>query len=581
MASGVAGGTPSKQDKASFVEGTDYTVPMGAVVNDTMTADVAEDKIGAPRMTPKRGLHVSLRDTAGAAILPALDATIVASNALLTSIAANTDGLEGYTDGIETLLGDLKTYTDGLETLLSTTNSTLATIDGHVDGLEGFTDGIEALLTTISGFVDGIETLIGTTNANLVTLDGHVDQLEGYTDGIETLLTSISGFVDGLEAALAGTLTVTGPLTDTQLRATPVPVSGTVTASGPLTDTQLRASAVPVSAASLPLPTGAATSARQDTGNSSLSSIDGKITAVNTGAVTISSALPAGTNNIGKTSPAAFVTTSGTLQSAAAATGNGSTLAVDGCEAAMITVTGTFVGTITIEGTEDGTNYVSMMRKQIGATDTSSNGITTTGVFVAHTTGFTLLRARISAYTSGSITVTGHAVPNGNPGFIASVGDVSHDSVDANAPNKIGAKATSSISAQTSVATADRTNLFAGVDGVLIVRENTNLEDIVSGVAAITDGSSTSVIAAQGASIKTYVTDVVISNSGTTDVTVDLRDGTGGSVKATYPAKSGTLGVVHPLRTPIPFSANTAVAADPSGSSTTVSVTLVGFKSRV
>lgn len=43
------------------------------------------------------------------------------------------------------------------------------------------------------------------------------------------------------------------PLTDSQLRAAPVPVSG------PLTDTQLRASAVPVSAASLPLPSGAAT----------------------------------------------------------------------------------------------------------------------------------------------------------------------------------------------------------------------------------------------------------------------------------------------------------------------------------
>lgn len=47
------------------------------------------------------------------------------------------------------------------------------------------------------------------------------------------------------------------------------------------------------------LPTGASTSAKQDTGNTSLSSIDGKITAVNTGAVTISSALPAGNNNIG------------------------------------------------------------------------------------------------------------------------------------------------------------------------------------------------------------------------------------------------------------------------------------------
>lgn len=44
-----------------------------------------------------------------------------------------------------------------------------------------------------------------------------------------------------------GTVTVTGALTDTQLRATAVPVSGTVTASGPLTDTQLRATAVPVS----------------------------------------------------------------------------------------------------------------------------------------------------------------------------------------------------------------------------------------------------------------------------------------------------------------------------------------------
>ena len=41
-------------------------------------------------------------------------------------------------------------------------------------------------------------------------------------------------------------LAVTGPLTDTELRATAVPVSGTVTASGPLTDTQLRAADVKI-----------------------------------------------------------------------------------------------------------------------------------------------------------------------------------------------------------------------------------------------------------------------------------------------------------------------------------------------
>lgn len=51
-------------------------------------------------------------------------------------------------------------------------------------------------------------------------------------------------------------------------------------------------SAAPISAASLPLPTGASTEA-------TLSTLNGKVTTVNTGAVTISSALPAGTNVIG------------------------------------------------------------------------------------------------------------------------------------------------------------------------------------------------------------------------------------------------------------------------------------------
>ncbi len=81
----------------------------------------------------------------------------------------------------------------------------------------------------------------------------------------------------------------TNALTDTQLRATAVPVSGTV-ATGGLTDTQLRATAVPVSgtvtanagtgtlavsAASLPLPAGAATAAKQPAiGTAGTSSVD-------------------------------------------------------------------------------------------------------------------------------------------------------------------------------------------------------------------------------------------------------------------------------------------------------------------
>src|SRR5262245_16653961 len=55
-----------------------------------------------------------------------------------------------------------------------------------------------------------------------------------------------------------------------------IPVSGTVTANA-------GSGTLAVSAASLPLPSGAATGAKQDTGNTSLASIDGKITAVDTG----------------------------------------------------------------------------------------------------------------------------------------------------------------------------------------------------------------------------------------------------------------------------------------------------------
>lgn len=74
-----------------------------------------------------------------------------------------------------------------------------------------------------------------------------------------------------IDTKLTSPLTVTGPLTDTQLRAVAVPVSG------PLTDAQLRASAVPVSLASAPLPTGAATAANQVTEIASLASIDSKL----------------------------------------------------------------------------------------------------------------------------------------------------------------------------------------------------------------------------------------------------------------------------------------------------------------
>lgn len=121
-----------------------------------------------------------------------------------------------------------------------------------------------------------------------------------------------------------------------------------------------------------------------------------------------------------------------------------------------------------------------------------------------------------------------------------------------------------------------------GVDGVQVVREHSNLESTMSGVVAITSGVSTAVsgFGAAGAGVKWYVTDVIIANSSSSNVTVDLRDGVAGSVKSTFPVPANG-GVVHRFGVPIGFSANTAVAADPSASASTITVTLCGFKSKV
>jgi hypothetical protein len=188
-------------------------------------------------------------------------------------------------------------------------------------------------------------------------------------------------------------------------------------------------------------------------------------------------------------------------------------------------------------------------------------------------------RARVTVASSGSTTAVIGIVDGTS--IVRPEGTVAHDAVDQGNPVKIGAKAHNTLSTATLVAHGDRTDVFAGLDGVLIVRPHANLEDRISGVAAITDGSSTSVISAQSSGIRSCITTVIISNSSATNVTVDIRDGTGGSVLATFPAAANMGGAVANLPVPLCGSDATALAADPSASASTVAVTLVGFKTNL
>jgi hypothetical protein len=136
-----------------------------------------------------------------------------------------------------------------------------------------------------------------------------------------------------------------------------------------------------ISAAALPLPSGAATSANQATELASLATI-----ATNTSAGKVT----------GDT------TASGTLGALNAAV----TLATNGVGTSIFELTNVWVGTVTFEGSNNGfTTAQAIAAIYLGGLQTQASTTTTNGFFSVITAGFAQVRARMSAYTSGSATV--------------------------------------------------------------------------------------------------------------------------------------------------------------------------------
>lgn len=209
-------------------------------------------------------------------------------------------------------------------------------------GGKSLTD-LHASLATLQGYVDGLEPL--------ATL------LNGYVDGIEALIAATNGYVDGLEALLSGTLAV--------------------------------------SAAALPLPAGAATSAKQDTQ-----------------ANLLAGGLPAALGISGglKTEPqATFFPAAGTLQNAQAANANGATYDVRGLATVLLTVTGTFTGFVNWEVSDDDATWYPLFAERVYDPTTnpllalSSNQ--TNMVWNVNVSGWKSFRARTSSMSAGNVTV--------------------------------------------------------------------------------------------------------------------------------------------------------------------------------
>jgi hypothetical protein len=114
-------------------------------------------------------------------------------------------------------------------------------------------------------------------------------------------------------------------------------------------------------------------------------------------------------------SPPAYAVDAVTMQNAATATGNGVILNVEGYPTAIIEIAAlTGAATVSIESSVTPPGVTALWSAQtcflLDGT-TSASSYTTTALFRCNTVGVKFLRARISTYGSGSVTVFGAATP--------------------------------------------------------------------------------------------------------------------------------------------------------------------------
>lgn len=163
------------------------------------------------------------------------------------------------------------------------------------------------------------------------------------------------------------------------------------------------------------------------------------------------------------------------------------------------------------------------------------------------------------------------------------VGDVAHSAAAAGNPVAVAARATNSMEGLTQVSAAEATFITSDLNGVLVTRPHTTLEELVSYSVSNTAGTEIAVtgLDAGGTGIHNYITAVTVHNShATTNGFIQLLDGSGGSAIWTFPnpAGGGTTMVFNPpLKQP---TANTALYFDGSAAITTAYISINGFQAQ-
>lgn len=247
-----------------------------------------------------------------------------------------------------------------------------------------------------------------------------------------------------------------------------------------------------------------------------------------------------------------------TIQSGAVATGSGTFFNCGGLSVLAAQVSGITSATISWEGTTNESDWVAITGVNLSTLVTGTTA-TANGIYTLPVAGLSQVRARISTYATGTITVRVKALQFGEaPVSIQSLalpdegqqvmddsisvaiasdqtavptqGGVAHDAADSGSPVKIGGKASSTL--PTAVSSADRVDALYDPYGRQVVRQGTPLQTITRAGVSSTDGSQVNSTAVNVTGNYLYA-ELSVAVTGTPG-SVDARAAIEGSLDGTY-----------------------------------------------
>lgn len=483
--------------------------------SDAVLVAIIDESSGASaEVTSAGAIHVNLRDASGTEV----------------SVGGGTqydeDTVHSSGDKI-TLIGVVRNdagtalAADGDRTVLTVNASGALYVTGGGGGTQYTEDAAAA--------ADPVGTVL-----NLVRKDTLASEVDVDGDNV-----AARGTAKGeLYVKHADTLTVTGPLTDAQLRATAVPVSGTVNI-GTFPDNE------PFNVAQI---------------NGITPLMGNGVTGTGSQRVTIASDNTAFSVNIG-TFPDNEPFNVAQINGVAPLMGNG----VTGTGSQRVTIASDNTAFTVNVGTFPDNEPFNVAQIN-GVTPLMGNGVTGTGsqrvTVASDNTAFTVNIGTFpdnepfnAAQWGGTASAGGSgAATAGSPRIIAATdspdvtalqimddwdnaasdgasvsGDVAHDAADAGEPVKIGGRA--NLDEPTAVAENDRVNAWFDLHGRQIILVGHG--DPESPVTANGSAAGVSVIAAPGAGVSLHICKGSLHNSAAAEAVVSLRDGAAGTIRFT------------------------------------------------